>query len=152
MKKSRVWSSVIDGLVCAVVLQILMEYTCSSYLFTPERDFERDAVRLSILCVFGAVLSAVVFWRLICQERDSGRLWLRFAVSAGSAVVSYCAITLVLKLVLRISLLPLRTLGNGDGLLLLLFGALFTAASFALRLLTVLTQLLVNRHRKKRVE
>lgn len=141
-EKGCVWNHVIDGVGCAVMLQLLVEYAGSVYLFAPESNFERDAVRLFVLCVLGAFLSAAFFVRLVCREQDAGRLCLRFLISAVSGVVSCCAITAVLKLVLRISLLPLRALGNGDGLILLMMGALFAAISFALRSLAVLGQLL----------
>ena len=147
--KRRVWSSVLDGVGCAVVLQLLAEYACSVYLFAVEADFERDMVQLSVLCVICAVLSAAAFWRLICRERDDGWLLARFAISAVGAGVSYGVILLVLKLVLRVSLLPLRPLGNADGLIILWAAAMFTTTSFVLRLLVGLVQLLANRRRRK---
>ena len=148
-RKTRIRNSMIDGVICAVILYLLEEYACSVYLFSAD-DWERDMKRLLLMCALGALLSAAVFWRLICRERDNGWLWAQFTISAVGAVVSYGVILLVLNLVLRIDLLPLRPLSNADGLILLFVFGLFVLSSLGLRLIAGFVQTLVNRRRKMR--
>ena len=100
------------------------------------------------MCALGALLSAAVFWRLICRESDNARVWKRFAASFAGAVVGYAALVLAMKFVLRVSLLPLRPLSNADGLILLFVFGLFVLSSLGLRLIAGFVQTLVNRRRK----
>lgn len=134
-----------EGLLCAVMLYLLEELFCSVWLFGPEENVERDLIFLSVLCVLVAVLCGVVFWRVI-RRVDSGKgLWGAFVLSTAASVVGYLLLLTVMKLVLRISLLPMRELGNGDGLFLMWVGVLFVGSSLVVHLVVLAVQALLRK-------
>jgi len=140
-----------EGLLCAALLYLLEEFCCSVWMFPPTQTPEamtRDVSLLAALCVLGAVLCGAVFWRVIRRTDNRKELLCSFAVSGVVSVVGHMALTLVLKLLLRVNLLPLREMENGDGVMVLVMSGLFTAVSLMVHLALLLVQGLRARWQK----
>lgn len=123
-KRKLLLSAILDGVVNGLLLFLLGEYTVSIYI-------AESYVPCIIIGALSALFSTLCFWNL--YKKANAKIGFFFLISMVTYILVLCLI-FVNYISVHIYIFPRRSLGNGDGIILILVEFFYTVVCTVSRL------------------
>ena len=141
MNKKYMIKAVLDGLIqgftlyCLVMILLSLPVSYSSFI--------------SCLLAGGilGIISASIYFILV--RKESRKNIIKFSIISIIFFILFNIIALVIRMQFHLNILPLRELGNGDGILILFICAFFLIPNFVLRFITCVVLFIQKKTGKK---